>query len=168
MAPSASRNLSAGGIVGGHAPGTRVCTAYHSSVFTASDTGTAGQPALTRATGRGQYREPAPGHALTRKVWTYRDASAALPTRLALKHLPDLLELGRDVALGEADLAEALNVAELLAALLNQDDGFGETQSPLKQTNFMDHIHSRLNRAISLLVLTGHDDESACGGVKHL
>jgi len=38
------------------------------------------------------------------------------------------------------DLAEAINVGELLARLFQKDDRFLKAKSPLKETCFMDNV----------------------------
>ena len=59
-------------------------------------------------------------------MFTPRGNAWLFEQALAFKHLSDFFKAGRDLARWKPDLTEALDVAKLLAALLEQHDRFRE------------------------------------------
>lgn len=59
---------------------------------------------------------------------------------LAFADPSNLLEGVRDVPRLEPDLADAMDVGELLTAALEQDDRLGETEATLEQADLVHHV----------------------------
>src|SRR5437879_5386171 len=87
---------------------------------------------------------------------------------LAFENTPNFFKGRLNVAFRKPNLAQAVNVAEFLAAFLQEDDGFRETKLALEKSSLMNDIHARMQFRVSLFVLASQNQESDCGVLKHL
>ena len=78
------------------------------------------------------------------------------------------MKLGGDIAFRVPHLGKAVDIREVLAALLDHHDRLIKSMPSLKEPNFMDHILAGAEAAFGRLVFGRHHKKRHRGAVEHL
>jgi len=72
---------------------------------------------------------------------------------------PNVFEDGFYILFWKSDLPETVDIRKFRTALFKKDDGLGEAEPPLEQSDFMDNILSCMQTAVGSLIFRCHNQK---------